>query len=603
MRKKTHSMVIAGPSGEEKRVVGKTTQDKSPKYFRLTGLIGNQYVSFDLSDGYYSIGSLVERDIYLPGKGVSRDHARLRIRGNTVVLQDVGSKNGVFVDGQRIGEERIWPGATLAFGSVGLLLLELDPSEAKLAISLERRIAKTVQDGERTETRTQPKRQSDEFPAWIPHLKMLAGYLLGSETPNPARALGMLKEALSASGIALISLESKNEPEVLSSIGEIPEPSHSLLQMLKEARLDQGDAGGILCSKIEDDVPQNAWALALPSEGAPIALIVSGSYPHRTASGPLLEITLQMLMHCQYRPIHLENQIRRNESSKLNFPPGFVVGSSKRIQTVYEQMRQLLRGDLPVLIIGETGVGKEVFAKILHRSCTRKDGPFVDINCAAIPSDLLEAELFGIEKGVATGVAPRPGKFATAEGGVVFLDEIADMSPDLQAKLLRALQEMEITPVGARRPIPINVRIISATNAKLENKMREGSFRRDLYYRIAGFSLNIPALRERRDDIPLLVEHFMRQYAAEISKSIRGITVGALKTLQNARWAGNIRELEHEVRYLVYICPENHLAKLEKRLITTALVRTRNNRSKAAKLLGISRNGLALKMDRLGIEG
>jgi transcriptional regulator with PAS, ATPase and Fis domain len=289
-----------------------------------------------------------------------------------------------------------------------------------------------------------------------------------------------------------------------------------------------------------------------------------------------------------------------------------------------------------VLITGETGVGKEFIAETLYASSTRCEGPFVAVNCAAIPSELLEAELFGIESGVATGVTARKGKFQLARGGVLFLDEIGDMSLELQAKLLRALQSLEVHPVGARGPEPIDVRIVTATNTDLHARIAESRFRRDLYYRVAGFTIRVPPLRRRRDDIPAFVEHFMRMYAEEIGKPVRGISVKALAALTTAPWPGNVRELEHEVRRLVYLCPDGqtidstmvspailypsvdqHLeqldltsdldletatAALEQRLIAAALARTRGNRSRAAKLLGISRNGLALKMDRLGIE-
>ena len=170
--------------------------------------------------------------------------------------------------------------------------------------------------------------------------------------------------------------------------------------------------------------------------------------------------------------------------------------------------------------------------------------------------ELLEAELFGIESGVATGVTARKGKFQLARGGFLFLDEIGDMSLELQAKLLRALQQLEIHPLGARAPEPIDVRIITATNTDLQALINANKFRRDLYYRVAGFTVRVPPLRARRDDIPAFVEHFMRLYSEEIGKSVRGITVKALNAIATAPWLGNVRELEHEVRRLVYLCPE-----------------------------------------------
>jgi Nif-specific regulatory protein len=321
---------------------------------------------------------------------------------------------------------------------------------------------------------------------------------------------------------------------------------------------------------------------------------------------------------------------------RLAFPHGHVVGHSEAFLRVYEQLRQLLQGDIPVLICGETGVGKEHVARLLHDSSSRAEHPFVAVNCAAIPEELLESELFGIRSGVATGVTERKGKFEVAKGGTIVLDEIGEMPLGLQAKLLRVIQEMEVHPLGARHPVSVDVRIVSMCNAALQKLVKEGKFRRDLYYRIAGFTLEVPALRNRQADIPLLVEHFMRLYASETEKVIHGISVKALHMLSQARWPGNVRELSHEVRRLVYLCRENQIIdssmlspevlapaiedylddldsnnglnleqrteELERRLITLALARTKNNRTNAAKLLGISRNGLAMKVDRLGVR-
>jgi two-component system, NtrC family, response regulator HydG len=313
------------------------------------------------------------------------------------------------------------------------------------------------------------------------------------------------------------------------------------------------------------------------------------------------------------------------------------------MSALFAQIPPLVEGDVPVLLLGETGVGKEGLARILHASSRRHRGPFVAINCAAIPADLLEAEMFGIGKGIATGVVERKGRFQLADGGTLLLDEIGDMPLALQAKLLRALQEREIQPVGGA-PLRVDIRVVAATNSDLHRRMEEGLFRRDLYYRVAGFALRVPPLRERREDIPALVQTFLERFTAEATKAVRGVTIKALRTLVEFPWPGNVRELEHEVRRLVYLCPdgqaidstmlsphvaacapladgpddveqaepldlaapgsldlESNLGHLERRLIKQALAQARGNRTRAAKLLGISRNGLAIKMERLGL--
>jgi len=315
----------------------------------------------------------------------------------------------------------------------------------------------------------------------------------------------------------------------------------------------------------------------------------------------------------------------------LVFPEGYIPGHSAAMIRLHEQMRALLAGEGPVLLLGETGVGKELVAQALHASSPRRSGPFVAINCAAIPAELMEAEMFGIGKGVATGVNERPGKFQLAKGGTLFLDEIGEMPLVLQTKLLRALQGKEIQPVGGP-PVRVDIRVIAATNSDIDRRMEQGQFRRDLYYRVAGFVLRVPPLRERREDIPRLVQAFLGAFSHEASKTVSAITPEALRALTAHSWPGNVRELEHEVRRLVCLCPdgqavdcgmlsehvldpseaeanapptsltlEANIDHLERRLIRTALGRTGGGRAAAARLLGISRNGLANKMERLGL--
>lgn len=320
---------------------------------------------------------------------------------------------------------------------------------------------------------------------------------------------------------------------------------------------------------------------------------------------------------------------------RLLFAEGFVPGTSPAMAALYRELGPLARSGIPVLLTGETGTGKELIARTLHLSSPRAGGPFVAVNCAAIPPDLLELELFGIEKGVATGVERRDGKLATADGGTLFLDEIGEMSWEFQAKLLRALQEREVQPVGGR-PRPVDARILSATNAEIEQRVGAGRFRRDLYYRLAGAVFRIPPLRERPEDIPLLAEAFLRRYAAEAGMEWIGLTRRALDLLAGHAWPGNVRELQNELRRLAHLSGEGavidaddvspgirssrpgpfglpaagpgslalapRVAALERSLIEDALGCTRWNRSRAAHLLGISRNTLAQKMVRLGVK-
>jgi len=320
---------------------------------------------------------------------------------------------------------------------------------------------------------------------------------------------------------------------------------------------------------------------------------------------------------------------RDRRKTDLTFPPGSVRCSSPAMRAVYQQLSVVAASDLPILICGETGVGKDHIARLIHLSSPRRDNPFVPINCTAIPGELLEAELFGIESGVATGVSGRSGTLVQAGGGTVFLDEIADMTPSLQAKLLRVLEAGEVFPVGARRPLPLDVRIISATNADLAVRRAEGRFRPDLYHRLAGLAITVPPLRERREDIPELVQSFIQTCARKYDVAVQGVTQGALSLLMVQPWEGNVRQLEKSVELLVLGCPQNqpvtlelvraalgspagpdapqaiddgqeltlasHVRSAEKRVIAAALARTNGRIAPAARLLGISRQTLRSK--------
>jgi transcriptional regulator with PAS, ATPase and Fis domain len=221
-------------------------------------------------------------------------------------------------------------------------------------------------------------------------------------------------------------------------------------------------------------------------------------------------------------------------------------------------LKTVLQGNIPTLICGDTGVGKEPLAAILHHNSPQKAGPLVAINCAAIPADLLEAELFGIAHGTATGVRARRGKFLDAHGGSILLDEIGELTPPLQAKLLRVLQEREVTPVGGQ-PRKVIARIIASTNQNLQEAMRQGTLRRDLYYRLAGCVLEIPPLCQRPEDIPALLQHFLDRHTLELAKTLRGITLKALRALTDYPWPGNVRELDYEARRLALVCEDGQM--------------------------------------------
>lgn len=311
-----------------------------------------------------------------------------------------------------------------------------------------------------------------------------------------------------------------------------------------------------------------------------------------------------------------------------------LVGQNEKMQEIYKLVEAVAPSNATVLVLGESGTGKELVAHAIHESSPRSSGPFVKVNCGALPENLLESELFGHVKGAfTTAVRDRIGKFEYADGGTIFLDEIDALPPHLQVKLLRVIQEQEFERVGDNRTIKVDVRIIAASNRDLEEAVDDGSFRADLFYRLNVIQITLPPLRERKDDIPLLVDHFLRKYNELNNKEIKGITEEAMRMLEEYDWPGNVRELENVIERAVvleteeYITPDSlrlpsdrgteplslvatskdvvtlkeAVEMAEKEAILRALRATNWRRIKAAELLGINRITLYNKMRQYGI--
>jgi len=265
-----------------------------------------------------------------------------------------------------------------------------------------------------------------------------------------------------------------------------------------------------------------------------------------------LRITLQNCLEMR----NLHKEIARLKTQLKN-TAGYdeIIGNSPKMQEVYRHLDRVIHSDVTVLIQGESGTGKELLARAIHYNGPRREYPFVAVNCAAIPETLLESELFGHEKGAFTGaVSRRIGKFEQAHMGTLFLDEIGEMSPATQVKILRVLQEKKFERIGGTRPIEVDVRIISATNKNLEDEVKKGRFRKDLYYRISVYPICIPPLRERREDIPALAVHFLNKFNKKLNKKIRKISHEALKYLMDYDWPGNVRELENVLERSMLNC-------------------------------------------------
>ncbi|KMJ57777.1 transcriptional regulator [Bacillus sp. LL01] len=307
-----------------------------------------------------------------------------------------------------------------------------------------------------------------------------------------------------------------------------------------------------------------------------------------------------------------------------------IIGNSKLIGLLKDKVKQIAASDVSILIRGESGTGKELFAHSIHQLSDRSQMPFIKLNCAAIPEHLLESELFGYEEGAFTGAKKggKKGKFHLADGGTLFLDEIGDMSLPMQIKLLRALQEGEVEPVGAIKPVQVNVRVIAATNRPLEKMMEEKRFRDDLYYRIHVIPFHIPSLSERKEDIPLLVEHFIQKICKRTGRRVTSVAEDALVALSRYRWPGNIRELENVIQAAVHLSTgekltlealpdyltdsfsipigskslKETLEDAEKQAIIQTLEKYQHDKLGAAKQLGISKSSLYEKLKKYSIQ-
>ena len=329
----------------------------------------------------------------------------------------------------------------------------------------------------------------------------------------------------------------------------------------------------------------------------------------------------------------LRDNLRLREELEGRYRFENLVGASPAFQTVIKAIAEVCESRASVLISGESGTGKEMVARAIHFNSSRGSGPFVAINCAAIPEGLLESELFGHVKGAFTGaVSARQGRFAQADGGTLFLDEIGDMPSALQAKILRVLQERSFEPVGSANSRTTDVRILAATNKDLREAVASGAFRTDLYYRLNVFPIDVPPLRARREDIPLLVEHIARELAQHMGKAPPGFTPAALRAMQDYAWPGNVRELQNCIERAIIVArgalvdvgdlPQDlftpssqnreavripssldaELERLEREFVLEALRRTAGVQVKAAELLGVSERSLWHRIKKLGIS-
>lgn len=342
------------------------------------------------------------------------------------------------------------------------------------------------------------------------------------------------------------------------------------------------------------------------------------------------ELIIKVKKLFEVRDLHLENRILRRELQR-DYDYTNIIGKSPAITQIFDMIKAVADTDSTVLISGNSGTGKELVAKALHYNSKRSNKPFIALNCGAISENLIESELFGHKKGAFTGaISDKDGFIKAAEAGTLFLDEISEMPPQLQVKLLRAIQEKEYTPVGTTLSLPVNVRFIASTNRNLLEYVSQGKFREDLFYRLNVVDIHLPSLKEREDDIPLLADHFLDKYRKQMNKNIKGISNDAMRALMNHEWKGEIRELENVIERAVIFCNEEFIniknlpvqfqsiteqseyspsgsldesvKKFEKEIITRALEASEFNKEKTAEVLQVGLSTLYRKMKELDIQ-
>ena len=449
--------------------------------------------------------------------------------------------------------------------------------------------------------------------------------------PKDNRILVVDDEASQRDLLHLVLTEEGYNVETTSSGEEAVKKVEDRFYNLVIMDMKMGGMGGLEALKRIKEISSAVQVLivtAYASVDTAVDAMSSGALSYLTKPIDLKELKLQVNKTMQFSHLVAENESLKAQVAGA-FEASQIIGNSPRILEIFDTLRMVAPTDATVLILGESGTGKELVADAVHTNSPRKKGPLVKVNCAALPETLLESELFGHEKGSFTGaVARREGRFKLADGGTLFLDEIAEMSLLLQAKLLRVIQTRSFERVGGTETITSDVRLIVATNRDLDEEVRENRFREDLFYRLNVVPVTLPPLRERREDIPLLAEHFLSEIAERNGKLIRGFSPQAMDLLVRNRWKGNVRELENVVERAIImargdllqpgdlpghisdegdapsagIIPGRPLSDLEREAILSTLEMTGGNRTETAKLLGISRRTLQYKLKEFKIK-
>ena len=630
------------------------------------------------------IGRAPDNDICLASGLISRNHCHIDLSGEGAWLEDLGSANGVTVNGLKTRGAPLAQGDTIELGQITISVVEVGAHSAEPEEEASFRTILSELPDEREKLRAfarvtrELSKETDKgallrliVDTAIALLGGERGFLLQSEQaiddaaslssldamnvhvarsfdgaeialPRTRVSLGIVKRVLE-SGEPLVSLDAGQDQrlEDYASIEELKLKSVICLPVRVE-----GEVRGVLL--VDNRLRQGAFneedveIAELFADQAAIAMQNSKRvdelrrHAERIESSRKEIVALNAELGRKVRDQGAELAVTRaslgRERARGDY--GAIVGASDAMRRVFSELDRIVESELPVLISGESGTGKELAARAIHKNGPRAKRPFISENCAAIPESLLESELFGHAKGAFTGAhRAKRGLFEAADGGTLFLDEIGDMSPTMQMKLLRVLQEGEVRPVGSDKVVEVDVRLLAASHRDLSEHVREGSFREDLYYRIHVLNVEMPSLRDRVEDIPLLAEHLLARAAREAGREAPALPHEVCAALSVYAWPGNVRELENEMRRLVVLSPEQvelsslsdvvleghrpttaspeliegdlraTVAAFERSAIEGALSEAEGNKSQAARALGISRFALQRKLEKFGLEG
>jgi transcriptional regulator with GAF, ATPase, and Fis domain len=612
---------------------------------------------FPLRHGDISIGREASNDLCITDAALSRRHCLLMPKSEQFAIRDLGSRNGTRVNGVPVDEQLLSHGDQIAIGSSLLVFLlredelQLERNPVELTETAEignSALLLRPEDGRPDRgIRTLP--QTARVASDLSTLLKIATGIGGIRDQDSLQwqLLGMIFDLVPAERGAVLLFDRTGEFSSAVAWDRVRGPGHPVRVSRTVVQRVRRDRVGVVVNDVSRDEVFNqiqtlaelrvSSLLCVPlvvSGGAVGAIYLDSQAPSEhfddrhlqvmTAVAGIASIALDNVR--QWQQLRQENQELRMEVNHEHE----MIGASPRMKNVYNFIRRVAPTDSTVLIEGESGTGKELVARAIHRNSPRSEHPFVAINCAAITETLLESELFGHEKGAFTGaVSQKKGKMEAAEGGTLFLDEVSELAPSLQAKLLRVLQEREFERVGGTRPIQLDIRLIAATNRLLLEAVQGGSFRKDLYYRLNVVAVTLPPLRERREDIPSLTDHFIAKASRKCKARMKPLSAEARSYLINYDWPGNVRELENAIeRALVLgstesILPDDlpealleagspatessakyhgGIREVKKQLVLEALHQADSNYIAAAKALGMHPNSLLRLIRTLGLK-